>query len=285
MAPTKNPDHDPPEIPHVYRKEWSADQGTQHTSEWEGTPDDMKQKFVDLSAVAAAGGNNINQLSYENARGRARVMARFSSSGQSTPDFPDNVTVVEELYAIDVIRDITESDYFSQTITAPAWMVAKQNAIAKGLPLSDEAIAFVRAVSEIRASEAGIDKYADQNDFADDPYHWENWTTGMKELRFHLLRGAESYYETAFVLRQSLHGIKKAQMGVTFTGINLIDQGVLSFATDMADLLDELPEGEWIQKSPQAEHLGQGRWRVTKEWHYAKKWSIVYGGSWNYEAP
>ena len=285
MAPTKNPDQSPPTDPPVYRKEWSADQGLQYTSEWEGTPDDMDTMFGELSSVGAAGGNNITQLSYENARGRARVVARFSADGQGTIGFPDNVTVVEELYAIDVIRDITESAYFSQTITAPAWMVAKQDAATKGLPLSDEAIAFVRAVSEIRASEDGIDKYADQNDFAADPYHWENWSTGMKELRYHLIRGADSYYETAFVLRQSLHGIKKAQMGVTFTGINLIAQGAVIFATDMADLLAELPAGEWIQKSPQAEHLGQGRWRVTKEWHYAKKWSIVYGGSWNYVAP
>jgi len=103
----------------------------------------------------------------------------------------------------------------------------------------------------------------------------------MKELRYHMAHGVESFYETSFVLRRSLHGVKTSVVKASFTGINAIAATAPTLTTGMTTLVESLPTGEWLYRPPQAEHMGRGKWRVSQEWQWAEKWSIVYGGTWN----
>ena len=87
--------------------------------------------------------------------------------------------------------------------------------------------------------------------------------------------------DAAFILRRSQYGVRTSQIKASFTGINTVVTAP-TFQSQMDDLIESLPSGEWLYRPPQAEHLGRGRWRITQEWQWAEKWSIVYGGTFNY---
>ena len=79
---------------------------------------------------------------------------------------------------------------------------------------------------------------------------------------------------------------KAVKTGETYSGTHTFSSatvvfGTPTFSTPMNDLLSALPSGEWLYKPPQAENLGKGKWRIAQEWHWAEKWSIVYGGTAN----
>lgn len=269
MSATKVPDVGLPDLPPIVRKEWSAGDGEVLTHEWPtGTVEEIESKYQELVALGNAG-LNIAQLSYAAQNGRTSLVARFGRSGEPVDGESDDVTVVEELYAVDVIKDICEAPYFAKTVDS-----------GKGLPLSDDEVAFVRLCSENRWTEEEIEAYVADNSLTGVPSLYSGWSTGMKELRYHMLHGVESYYETTFVLRRTRYGVRTSAMGVTFTGINTVVTAP-TFKTAMDAMIASLPAGEWLKRPPQAEHLGRGRWRITEEWHYAEKWSIVYGGTWN----
>ena len=295
MTPTSNPDLPLLTDPPVSGRNYANDQGISKFSQWEDTPDKITSQFDALKATADAGGNHIASLEQRNSKGRSTLIARFTSEGQGTAGYPNDVTVMEELYAIDVLKDMSTAPYFSETLTTangfPAHMVAAQDAGTKGLPLTDNQVAFVRDVSSRNMSEDAITAHSSDTGNAS-TYAWANWTIGMKELRYHLIRGADTYFETGFVFRRGQHGVQRSQVQASFDGINAIAKDaagdalpVPTFSSQMGDLIESLPAGEWLYKPPQAEHMGGGRWRVTQEWHYAKKWSIVYGGTWNFTPP
>ena len=83
-----------------------------------------------------------------------------------------------------------------------------------------------------------------------------------------------------------MYGVKTATITASFTGINLVcsavagHQPIPTFLTEMDTLIAALPTGEWLYRPPQAEHLGKGKWRITLEWNWAVKWSIIYDGTW-----
>ena len=52
-----------------------------------------------------------------------------------------------------------------------------------------------------------------------------------------------------------------------------------TLSPDMMRLIKTLPEGEWLQGPMQVEHLGKGRFRLDNELEWAKKWSVIYGGT------
>jgi hypothetical protein len=101
----------------------------------------------------------------------------------------------------------------------------------------------------------------------------------MKELHYHVMHGQESYYETGFVLRRSKNGLITSQIKEAFTGINTVVTAP-TFLSEMDNLILALPTGEWLYRPPQAEYIGGGKWRITQEWHWAAKWSKMYGGTW-----
>jgi hypothetical protein len=288
MAIEQTPSLPLPTDPQSEQRDYVPGQGEAVAQEWTGPRDQIKTKYDEMKAAAGVGGSNVAQISYANRSGRATVVARFGP----TENGEEVVQQVEELFAVDVLKDIHESPYFSLDLSGSHPLYAKQDKgkltsggadVDKGLPLSDEQVAFVRLVVENRMTNSEIDQWCDKHGLSAS-LKLASWTVGMYELRFHLLHGVESYYETAFVVRVSQFGVLTTAMLGRFENINTV---VIApqFSEDMNLLVYSLPEGEWLYKPPQVEHLGRGRWRVTREYQWAYKWSIVYGGSWNWSPP
>jgi hypothetical protein len=148
---------------------------------------------------------------------------------------------LDEVYAVDVLKDIYTATYFES--------------------LTDEQVREVRTAFE---------------DQEESPSFAEPLQT---KLYTHLIHGVESVFETQFVYRRTIFAMKTAAVKATFTNINTVVSAP-SPSGAIGNLLDSLPSGEWLYKTPQAEYSGRGKWRVTQEWWWALKWSVVYGGTW-----
>ena len=291
MTVTRNPDQAPPTNPPTVVKRWAVGSGEAITHEWTGDKASIDTVYDDAKALAEGGGN-IAELAYNSRFGRASLVAKFGRES-SLEGFPPDVTVIEELYAVDILKDISEAPYFSIELPEGHPLYSDQNAAVKLLPLSDDQVGWVKKCAQENWSE---DEITDQAaDLGIAVWAWVNWTTGMKELRYHLLRGVTTYYETGFVLRRNQYGVRTAQIQASFMGINAVADGkevsgtqvrqsAPVFKSAMDALIAALPDGEWLYRPPQAEYGGKGRWRITNEWQWAEKWSIVYGGSFNWSA-
>lgn len=270
-----------PDNPPKVTLEWNPALGESKTVEWEFDRELSLAKYEELKEA-----ENLRGLRHVSSNGRGQVIAEFGRTGNShDPDtgYNDDITVIEELYAVDVVKDIESSPYFSIALDAGHALYSTQNAGVKGLPLTDWEVSIVR---DITKQNLGSD-----NDFATytagkdwDGYEdLVDWTIGMLELKYHLSHGVESYNETGYILRRSKYGVRKSAIRQAFTGINTVLGSTPTFQSPMDDLLQTtLPGGEWLIRPPQCEHLGKGRWRVSEEWWWAEQWSVMYKGTWNY---
>ena len=250
MAATETPDVALVTDGQALTRDWTLGDGETQTKEWAGERTKVATKFDELKAEALAGGN-IRALAYKRRTGRATLTASYGRGEGNTTIYPDDVTMIEELYGVDIIRDIRSAPYWTTTTATK---------------LTDDLIADVSDAVENNYSEAEIT-------------NWGTWIASQKQLRYHMLHGQDSYYETGFIMRQSLYGVRTSAIKAAFTNANKVVAAPV-FKTSMLGLLSALPSGEWILKPPQAEYLGHGKWRVSIEYHYAKKWSKIYGGTW-----
>jgi len=265
MAPEKVGNQALPTDAQITGKEFVVGLGESAEYEWSGTPGECEVKY-DLLKANAIAGNGIEQVRWHNRTGRGTVMyrqARYSGSAE------DPYAEIEEVYAVDVMRDTESADYFT----------------AGTYELSDDECVWVKLCAEQSYDEDEITAYAIDADGAAVSWkQWANWTFAMKQLRYHLIHGAASFVDTAFVARRTRYGVRTSQIKASFDDINrVVDQPNLSSAVD--SLLDSFPDGEWLKKPPQADYLKRGKWRVTEEWHWATKWSVIYGGTWGYTTP
>lgn len=266
MTAIATPNNGLPTNPPTITKEWTLGVGETETHEWSGLVSDVEDQYETKKGEAEAG-SGIANLVYKNRTGRASLVMRMGRTGIGIAGIADDVAVVEELYAVDIVRDISAAPYWATT-SAP-----------KGLPLSDDKIAFIRTVAERSLTSTEITAAAVQAGLAAATYAWANWDPGMKELWWAMTHGVSSYYETGLVLRRSEIGLSTSEINASFAGVNTVVTDP-EFLSPM-DTLIALPTGEWLYRPPQAEHLGRGRWRIAQEWHWAEKWSIVYGGTLN----
>ncbi len=176
----------------------------------------------------------------ETNEGRSRVIATFIRNEDT-----DGVSEVEELLSVDVVRHISAAVLFRD--------------------LTDDEVAAVLDATENRLADADIEGYDD-------------WSVNQKELRWQMLHGQESYFETAFVLRVKKQGVRSSALRGIFTNINTV-VSVPKLSAGMKELVGTLPAGEWLYKPPQVQYVQRGVWSVESEWHWSAKWSIIYGGT------
>ena len=209
--------------------DWTPDSGEAITREYRGRYADVHAKYtVERAAAALAGGAASVQITQ--AKGRGYCVARFAPSAKT----------VEEVYAVDMIRDIRTHSYFASLTNA-----------------------------EIVAVTEAADKYRDAT---------STWSDRAKQLHWHLVHGHASYYEVNFVLRRATTAARTKEVKASFADLNTVVSAP-SLSADMNQLLSSLPSGEWLKKPPQAEYLGRGRWRIDQSWQWAPKWSKIYGGT------
>ena len=268
MSATKTPDSAVLTTAPVSMKEWTPDDGETESQEWPvEEKGDMLAHYETIKAAGSYGGKEVASLRYANRLGRASLVASFTKTN-SLGVRGSTITMTEELYAVDVDKDISAAPYFLTGGTGV---------------LTDDQVGFVRLCSERHYSESEITDEATERG-AVATLGWANWTTGMKQLRYHYEHGVEVYHETGFVFRRSLTGVRTSYVKTTFDGVNEIVTGKIRFQTDMFNLIRKLPAGEWLKRPPAVERLGRGRWRVYEEYQWATKWSIVYGGTWGWSA-
>jgi len=262
MTASKTPNVGLPAVAPVITREWVQGMGQEITHEWPlGTAEEIGTKFDTMAAEGEAF-SNLRSLSEINRNGRVSLVARYgrvSNVGAEPGDGREEITTIEELYGVDLIQDLRQAPHFED--------------------MTDDQIAWVDYCFERKWKEAEITAAAQARPDLHTGYEYSNWTDLMKALRGHYQRGQESYIATAFVLRLSHYSARSAYVNAAFTGINQVAATPRELTQKMRRLLGELPDGEWLKKPPQAEHLGRGSWRVTEEWIWAEQWSIVYGGT------
>jgi len=271
MAATEEPNRPLPSSPPSVRREWNYDDGEKLTHEWRGTRAKIDAKF-DEQVLDAQDGTvipRVASVSSESTDGRSRLIVRFGRKyldDETTAQHGAEVQVIEELYAVDIVKDIRNAPYYNSGGDAA---------------LTDEEAAWVTECADHNYSDAEITSQAKQRGLHDLLF-FSGWTAAMLSLRYHLLHGASQYIETGFIFRRSLHGVRTAAINVSFADVNTVIPQP-TFFTVMEALVGTIPTGEWLKKAPYVEYIGKGRWRCTEEAQWAEKWSVVYGGSFDYE--
>jgi hypothetical protein len=146
----------------------------------------------------------------------------------------------QELYGVDVSRDIYSAPYFES--------------------LSNAAIIDVRRVFEAQGT-------------PDD-----EWSQLQKRLFGHLAHGQEQYTDTYYELRWTVKTTSRQLKKVNVSDVNTV-QGLPRLAPVLTNLIDTLPSGEWLYKPVQVVSIGRNGWQVVRTWQWAKTWSVIYGGT------
>jgi len=242
----------------ITSREFETDMGETLEYEWTGAKDDALTKYNTLKALAMAG-PSIRSVRYQNANGRGRVMFRQTLNVEGDPE-------IIEVYAVTVVQPVYMSEFFSAGGTAE---------------LDDDEVSWVRDCCEMNYSEADITAYAvDSNNVPVTWQQWANWTDAMKELRHHIQHGHEQDEDHRFVVRRSRYVHGRRQTKASFANIGQVVD-LPSFGGAVNSLLDSFPDGYWRKMPPYAEWLGDGKWRVTEEWAWARHYSVIYGGDWS----
>jgi hypothetical protein len=241
--------------------EFLPDSGEEISWEWSGSKVDTEAKYQSLKTAA-----NLVRLSHKAQNGRGSIVARFGRQGNvhdiDTGYGPD-VTVVEELYAIELIKDVWN---------APAF-------VSGTYALTDVEATLVRKVADLGLSVADIDVEV-RNGKWGAGYLYAGWSAAMKQLHYHMIHGHESYREYSYVFRRSKYGARTAQINEVLTGINAVATGIV-FSSSMQTLVDALPTGQWMKGPASVEQYEKGKWRTSEMYEYAPAWSKVYtGGTW-----
>lgn len=255
------------------RKRWTPESGETEERVIRGPAARVEETYTATKALADAGDQRFSGMDYDLTRGRAVLTVRYGREGGGGGDVPmgvsGNTSTIEELYSVDVIKDIRQHPDFN---VDGAWA------------LTD---AQLQAVNDYFSKDFDV-----QSPSLDDDGNLVEpsaWIAGQKRLYRMLLHGMDSYYETGFVLRRTVYGARNRQVKASFASINLVigysgSEGgqagtVMRLSTRMNNLLDVLPSGEWLKKPSQCEYLGKGQWRVSEEYHWAQKWHAIYMGS------
>ena len=242
----------------ITSREYETDMGETFEYEWTGAKNDALAKYNALKVLAQVG-PSVRSVRLQNQNGRGRVMYRETVNVQGDPE-------IVEVYAVTAVQSVYLSEFFSAGGAAE---------------LDDDEVTWVRKCSEQNWSEDDITKSAlDKNNVAVTWQQWANWTDAMKELRHHLQHGHEHDEDHRFVVRRSRYVHGRRQIKASFANIGQVVE-LPNFGGAIDSLLDSFPDGEWRKMPPYAEWLGDGKWRVTEEYAWAREYSVLYGGSWS----
>ncbi|MFH1602416.1 MAG: hypothetical protein ABIH03_00730, partial [Pseudomonadota bacterium] len=92
----------------IVTKQWVLGQGETEIQEWPlGTPTAAFDAYE-----AAKSNDNVSSVDYTNRTGRASVRIAYGVAGAEPTEWGEDVRVIEEVYAVDEIKDASESPYF-----------------------------------------------------------------------------------------------------------------------------------------------------------------------------
>lgn len=183
--------------------------------------------------------SGIASLLYRSSNGRGTLTVNYgrTSSTGSIDMFEDGV---QELNAVDVVRDIKAAPYFEA--------------------LSNAQMSYVQAAWDARL---GADHLV--GDLS-------------KSLYGHMSHGQESYIETAYEFRQAFQTTSTKRLKAATSNPNTV-QELPDLSPTLSSLIDSLPDGEWLKKPTTVQYAGRNGWTVSLTYQWAPKWSVIYGGT------
>jgi hypothetical protein len=212
---------------------------------YEGPVADLEAKEAAL--IAGSGLSKLSQLVLTHSEGRGALQASYErlASGIGPED-----ESIQELYGIDIIRDI---------FTAPYWK-------AQGLTNAD--IMKVRNLWERQIPEA--DPMYDQLT--------SGWPPACYTLYGHLVNGQDSYIDTMYELRETYRVTSARSLRKASSDPNKVVT-LPALGQTLRSLIDSLPAGEWLKKPTVVLSVGRNFWDVKTVYHLMPKWSVIYGGT------
>jgi hypothetical protein len=222
-------------------KTWTPDRGEEIVTRKTGTKAAIDAAY-EAEKVAAYWDSSISGLSNNAERGRGTLTITNARTIGTAVD--PETGGMQELLGVDVVRPIYAAPYFSV-------LTAAQIALARTLV----------------------------DDGATDPTgHFTANATKCYQLFGHLVRGYESYYETAYMFRQTFRTSSGKEVRIAASNQNTV-QPLPALSQTLLKLIDTLPDGEWLKRPTECRYVAREGWDVSVEYLWAPEWSIVYGGS------
>ena len=189
-------------------------------------------------------GSNILSLNYQEGSGRATLTIEFAS--EINDPLQNEKYGIQELRSFDIVKDIALHPYFKSLTNQQIGIVIK----------SHEEVG-----SSNMTPKAAI-----------------NWGPIENMLYNHLLRGITSYIDTAYELTvtHQYSSLMKAHKSAKNAN-KVVD--LPSLSPTLENLIDELPDGEWLQKPIEVMYCGRNGWTVRVTYVWADQWSVIYGGT------
>lgn len=184
--------------------------------------------------------SGIASLLYRSSNGRGTLTVNYgrTASTGSIDMFEDSV---QELNAVDVVRDIKAAPYFES--------------------LSNAQMSYVQAAWDARL---GADHLL--GDLS-------------KALYGHLAHGQDSYIETAYEFRQAFQTNSTKRLQAAASDPNTI-QSLPSLSPSLKALIGSLPTtGQWLKKPTTVQYAGRNGYTVSQTYQWAPKWSVIYGAT------
>ncbi len=157
-----------------------------------------------------------------------------------------DVDGTQELYGVDISRDMYSAPYFES--------------------LTNAQVIDVRRVFEMQGAPDA------------------EWSQLQKRLFGHLAHGQEQYTDNYYELRWTSKTTSRQLKKINVANVNTV-QPLPTLAPALTNLIDTFPSGEWLYKPVQVVSIGRNGWQVVRTWQWAKKWSVIYGGTFTGEDP
>lgn len=225
------------------RYTWTPDRGEEVVTEKSGTKAAIEPLY-DAEKIAAYWDSTVSGVTADYARGRG-VLSVTNARVMGTGIDPTADGGLQELIGIDVIRPIYAAPYFAALTAAE--------------------VALCKTIVE---------------DGATDPtgFFGGGNATLAYQLFGHLVMGRETYYETAFIFRRTFRTSSGQQVRLASSNPNTV-QPLPALSQTLQNLIDTLPDGEWLKRPTQCRYMGREGWDVSDEYLWSPQWSIVYGGT------
>jgi len=217
---------------------WTPNTGDVKTLNWDGAYQDVYNQFLARRA-SAPGTADVFELAFRAQNGQATLYERRSR---------DNGNLVEEIFGIDVMKDILTTEYFQE--------------------LTNDEVVEVSAAyrDDLKEGETGGPPTG-------------GWTGKKGSLFYHLIHGVEQLPETAWIFSSTQRAVRYRTVRASFANVNRVVASPSPETSSIERLIDAVPAGEWLKKPPRVQSAARSLYDVTQMWWWAKQWSVALGGT------
>lgn len=247
----------PDEIEQGLVRSWSREEGQTLNTEYKGKYSVLESVYDAYVQLALDGAPDIASLDLRVINGRASLTVRRADQQYGEPGEGTKFNVgVDQLYPIDITKDVAAAPRYNDL--EATMIVAVKKSITEGEDIESAQLTWNETV---------------------DPTVPE--LNMMNELYKRYAHGENTYLETAYIFRRTY--ITSSQLrAITLLGtVNTVitQAALLAVLNDQVSaIIEELPAGEWLVRTPEVEFIGKGKYHISEEYQWAEQWSDLYTG-------